>query len=217
MTGADPNFGDWIYRVRVETRGRVPRHLGPILLSKVWIMRALLWMWECLPLPSKLLVMKVKLYQIIEDNSAELHSMHSVNGSWFGPQKIEDDSAVFVCFYKIVPRLFRSCHETDTDEWRRGEAGLHFFWLYLETPGQNPLLGQGWNFKSDFKFALFQKSILPAERFSCLKHGAKIWRYGLILIHLVPSNMRRLAIHHNRVAEVFSQSLENFLRYNTSF
>ena len=79
-----------------------------------------LWMWECLPLPSKLLVMKVKLYQIIEDNSAELHSMHSVNGSWFGPQKIEDDSAVFVCFYKIVPRLFWSCHETDTDEWREG-------------------------------------------------------------------------------------------------
>ena len=35
VTGADPNFGDWIYRVRVETRGRVPRHLGPILLSKV--------------------------------------------------------------------------------------------------------------------------------------------------------------------------------------
>ena len=35
VTGADPNFGDWIYRVRVETRGSVPRHLGPILLSKV--------------------------------------------------------------------------------------------------------------------------------------------------------------------------------------
>ena len=35
------------------------------------------------PLPSKLLVMKVKLYQIIEDTSAELHSLHSVNGSWF--------------------------------------------------------------------------------------------------------------------------------------
>ena len=27
--------------------------------------------------------MKVKLYQIIEDTSAELHSLHSVNGSWF--------------------------------------------------------------------------------------------------------------------------------------
>ena len=24
MTGADPNFGDWIYRVRVETRGSGP-------------------------------------------------------------------------------------------------------------------------------------------------------------------------------------------------
>ena len=50
------------------------------------------------PLPSKLLVMKVKLYQIIEDTSAELHSLHSVNGSWLGPQKIEDDSAVFCVF-----------------------------------------------------------------------------------------------------------------------
>ena len=86
----------------------------------------------------------------------------------------------------------------------------------LKPPGRI-LLGQDWNFNSDLKFALFQKSILPAERFSCLKHGAKMWRYGLILIHLVPSNMARLAIHHNRVAEVFSQSLENFLRYNTSF
>ena len=154
--------------------------------------------------------MKVKPYQIIEDTSAELHSLHSVNGSWFGPQKIEDDSAVFCVFYKIVPRLFWSCHETDTDEWREG------CWLVsissdsiLKPPGRI-LLGQGWNFNSDLKFALFQKSILLAERFSCL-------RYGLILIHLVPSNMARLAIHHNRVAEVFSQSLENFLRYNTSF
>ena len=83
--------------------------------------------------------MKVKLYQIIEDTSAELHSLHSVNGSWFGPQKIEDDSAVFCVFYKIVPRLFWSCHETDTDEWREG------CWLVsissdslLKTPGQNP-------------------------------------------------------------------------------
>ena len=74
------------------------------------------------------LVMKVKLYQIIEDTSAELHSLLSVNGSWLELDlRLEMTVQFSVCFYKIVPRLFRSCHGTDTDEWR----GCSLFLLTL--------------------------------------------------------------------------------------
>lgn len=56
---------------------------------------------------SKLLVMKVKLYQIIEDTSAELLSLLSVNGSWLELDlRLEMTVQFSVCFYKIVPRLF---------------------------------------------------------------------------------------------------------------
>ena len=99
-----------------------------------------------------------------------------------------------VCFYKIVPRLFWSCHETDTDEWRRGEAGLHFFWLYLETPGQNSLLGQDWNFNSDRISSLhfFKNQFCRRRDFlawsTALKYGDMDWFWFI----LCPATCRAL-------------------------
>ena len=218
VTGADPNFGDWIYEVRVETRGRgsSPPSPPPILLSKVWIMRALDVIMSAPT--SKLLVMKVKLYQIIEDTSAELLSLLSVNGSWLELDlRLEMTVQFSVCFYKIVPRLFRSCHETDTDEWRGGcwlvSISSDSIWkppgriLCLVRTGVSTQISSLHFFKNQF----CRRDFLAWS--TALKYGDMDWFWFI----LCPATCRRLAIHHNRLAEVFSQSLEHFLRYNTSF
>ena len=159
--------------------------------------------------------MKVKLYQIIEDTSAELLSLLSVNGSWLELDlRLEMTVQFSVCFYKIVPRLFRSCHETDTDEWRGG-CSPFLLTLSWNPQAESCLVRTGVSTQISslhfFKNQFCRRDFLALSM--ALKYGDMDWFWFI----LCPATCCRLAIHHNRLAEVFSQSLEHFLRYNTSF